>query len=250
MRPAGRPASPTGSRRGPAAGSARGPHRCLAASPATTEPVRDTDRDRPRRRRPPPAPSDQEMGRHRKSRCRREHRPRASASCRARRRRPGLSRAVPPCPGMSRPTASRPAALGAPRAPRCGGRGSGGSAGWRRRARHAGGGSSPCQAEGGPGGSGDYKSRHAARRDREGAVAERPGRGRPSDRSVPGAATGTADGARRLCVLLAARDECRNPVREEPRPTLGLCTVTETKTKLKVEQTLHKGLLERQSFVT
>lgn len=57
-------------------------------------------------------------------------------------------------------------------------------------------------------------------------MAERPGRGRPSDRSVPEAATGTADGARRLCVLLAARDECRIlPVRK-PRPTLGLCTVT------------------------
>lgn len=63
---------------------------------------------------------------------------------------PVPSRPVPPCPGMSRPTASRPAALGAPRAPRCGGRGSGGSAGWRRRARHAGDGSSLCQAEGVP----------------------------------------------------------------------------------------------------
>lgn len=64
------------------------------------------------------------------------------------------------------------------------------------------------------------------RRGGEGAVAKRPGRGRPSDRPGPGAAPGTADEARGLCVLLAARDECRNPVREEPRPTSGLCVVT------------------------
>lgn len=70
--------------------------------------------------------------------CRREHRPRASASCRARPRRPvlsrpGLSLPAPPRPASSRDVVSqnvRPAALG-PSASRCGGKGSGGSAGWR-----------------------------------------------------------------------------------------------------------------------
>lgn len=78
--------------------------------------------------------------------------------------RPGLSRPAPRRSGMSRPAVSRPAALGAPPAPRCGERRRGGSAGWRRGARHAGGGSSPSPAEAVPWGGGDYKSRHAARR--------------------------------------------------------------------------------------
>ncbi|XP_038016093.1 translation initiation factor IF-2-like [Motacilla alba alba] len=222
--------SPTGSRRGPPAGRARGPHRCLAASPATTEPVRD--RERPRRRRPPPAPSDQEMGRHRKSRM-----PSGAPPPRLRRLQgpappPRVipSRSAPLRAGMSRPRTSRPAAPGAPPAPRCGGRGSGGSAGWRRRARHAGGGSSPWPADGGPCGGGDYKSRHTAQLRpagrREGPVAEPRAGVAPQSGGGAEAAPGPADGARGLCVLLAARDERRNRVREELQPTFGLGMVT------------------------
>ncbi|XP_074415237.1 uncharacterized protein LOC141731897 [Zonotrichia albicollis] len=128
--------------------------------------------------------------------CRRERRPRASASGRARPRRPGLSRPVPSRSALSRDVASRDVPSRSPRsAPRCGTRGSGGSARWRRRARHAGDGSSPWPAEGGPCGGGDYKSRHTARlRPTGGAVPRGPGRGRPSDRPGPEAAPGQRTG--------------------------------------------------------
>lgn len=173
--------------------------------------------------------------------CLREHRPRASASCRARPRRPGVSR-----PGLSLPAAPRPASSRdvvsqnvpsrspRPPAPRCGRRGAG--------ARRDGGAARGTlgvvvplrQRKGVPWGGGDYKSRHAVRlwpaggavpRGREG-LWRRARVGVASDRLGAEAAPRTADGARRLCVLLAARDECRNPVGEEPRPALGLCMVT------------------------
>ncbi|XP_041335138.1 annexin A4 isoform X2 [Pyrgilauda ruficollis] len=169
--------------------------------------------------------------------CRREHRPRASASCRARPRRPGLCRPVPlrSVPGCRAPECPVPQPPERPPPHSA----EGGGAGARRdggAARGTLGAVVPCgrrtgysvavgtTSPGMPRGPGRQGA--LCRRGREGAVAERPGRGRPSDRPGPEAAPGTADGARGLCVLLAARDECRNPVREEPRPTFGLCMVT------------------------
>lgn len=173
--------SPTESRRGPAAGRARGPHRCLAASPAATEPVRD--RDQPRRR-PPPAPSDQEMGRHRKSQL-----PSGAPPPRLRQLQgpaspprgvlvPGCPvplRGVPGCrvpecpvPQLSERPPRHGAARGGAGAQRDGG-GARGTLGVVVPHR---------QRRGCPWGGGDYKSRHAARLwPAGGAVPGGPGRG-------------------------------------------------------------------------